>query len=589
MKKTHLYIAIILVIFFGHASVANAQEATLSKEITIETDFVPVEQKATKINTLPEVKKTSIDKKTLSYSDLNQMVNFPYTINKFEPYGYKTNYPFSKSKGYVNLGLGMQLNAVGSAGYRIIDNDRDRLRAWLQHTSTWLGKNSSPLATENPAKQQFNDNVVAMDYSHRFNVGTLGVNALYHFDRFNYYGANDNLKYTSPDMQMVNEFSVSGLWKNAAKPGQSQYHAQVKYNHFGYHNNPINNTSGIKENSVHLNAGIEGVFGGFAAGLNANWEYLWYCNAIETDQNWQTLLKLTPFIHWRGEKLNIIGGVNFDLSANPNTSINFSPNVKLDFTIIDGITAYADVKGGKRLNTLTNLYSTCRYIAPNTIYGSSFSPLDAEIGIKIGSFGGFHAKPFFAYGIFNNELLPYITRTLINQEEISATETDVVAPYVFTQRYNIKGWKAGINLGYNYNNIVDVQASFQYSPQDKNFGYMTGLDRAKMIVNAQTTITPIKSLSISLGYELRTGRQYHSYYGEVGTPPIEIWYDTPTQNSTLNTLKNVNNLSMTASYQINKTIGVFINSTNLLNQQWDEFVGMGAQKINVLGGVNLQF
>lgn len=589
MKKTYIYITTILIAFLGCVTSAYAQEATLSKEITVETDFVPVEQKATKLNTLPEVMKTSVEKKTLSYSDLNQMVNFPYSINKFEPYGYKTKYQFAKNKGYVDLGIGTQLNAVGSAGYRIIDNDRDRLRAWLQHTSTWLGQNSSPLATGNPAKQQFNDNVVGADYSHRFNVGTLGINALYHFDRFNYYGANDSLSYASPGMQMVNEFKISSSWKNAAKPGKSQLYAQVGFNHFGYYDNPIDDDYGLKENNIHLNAGLEGVFGGFAAGVNADWDYLWYCDAIGYEHNFKMLLKATPFIRWRGNKLNIIGGVNIDFSINDGNNLCFSPVLKLDYSIIDGIVAYADVKGGKKLNTLSSLYSTCRYIAPNVISGSSFCQIDAEVGFKIGTFEGFYAKPYFAYGIFNDALLPYITRKEINTEDLNTTQIDIVAPYVFTQRYDIKGWKAGINLGYNYNNIVDFKAGFQYSPQDRKNGYMTGLDRAEMIADAQLMVTPIKNLCVTLGYELRIGRKYYSYYGEVGTPPIEAWYDTPEEISTLNTLKNINNLSLTATYQINKTFGVFLNSSNLLNQQWDEFVGMGAQKINALAGVNIMF
>ena len=77
-----------------------------------------------------------------------------------------------------------------------------------------------------------------------------------------------------------------------------------------------------------------------------------------------------------------------------------------------------------------------------------------------------------------------------------------------------------------------------------------------------------------MGYEWRGNRCYYSNSGKE-------WTTT--------TLGDVNNLSLDASYQLNKTIGFFVNASNLLNQQWDEFVGIGAQKISVLGGVSLLF
>ena len=149
------------------------------------------------------------------------------------------------------------------------------------------------------------------------------------------------------------------------------------------------------------------------------------------------------------------------------------------------------------------------------------------------------------------------------------------------QKYEISGWKAGVQLGYNYNGIVDAKASFQYSPQDQKKGYRTGFDRAEMIADVQVKVTPIKPLAITLGYELRANRCYYNYYGSIGTPPIESWGREE--------LDNVNRLSLDASYQINKTVGVFVNANNLLNQKWDEFVGMGVQQINALAGVNIMF
>ena len=65
MKRTGLYIAALLMTLAGTVAV-NAQETTLTKEITVETEFVPVEQKVSKLNVLPEARKTAVSQKSLS-------------------------------------------------------------------------------------------------------------------------------------------------------------------------------------------------------------------------------------------------------------------------------------------------------------------------------------------------------------------------------------------------------------------------------------------------------------------------------------------------------------------------------------------
>ena len=141
---------------------------------------------------------------------------------------------------------------------------------------------------------------------------------------------------------------------------------------------------------------------------------------------------------------------------------------------------------------------------------------------------------------------------------------------------NFKGWKAGVELGYKFKELIDFSAGVQYAPQNNDKGYLTGLDRAQLIVNAQAKVTPIKPLAITLSYELRNNRAYY-------TPLVtdDSWSTTK--------LNSVNNLSLNAYYQVNKSLGAFVNASNLLNHQWDLFYGMGAQKINILAGVNFVF
>ena len=561
-----------------------AQEPTLSKEITIETDFVPVEQKATKLNKLPDITKTSIPTKQLNYSNWSGTVDFPTTINILEPYGYNTKYPFSQAKGYFDFGIGTQMNVVGSAGYKFIDTKEKQLKAWLQHNSTWVGKNTSPLTSANPLKQKYNDNVLAVNFANKFEAGLLDLGAYFHLDNFNYYGVNDFSYFDKADKQTATEFGLKASWKRPVTGENNlQFVAQLAFNHFGYSKNLNNEKNGLQENHIQAKVFSEAVQGSFSLGINATADFLGYSNMLDEngapgESEWMGLFKVSPYILYKNSNFDLKGGVNVDLSANDGSKIRISPNVKINYLIQDGYSVYATISGGKRLNLLNEIHSICRYLAPSNILGSSYSPFDAELGIKIGAFDGFYIKPFFGYGSFKDEITPFYE---LDTNPSSNVITEQVAPYVFMQKYDIKGWKAGAEIGYNYNNLVDFAANIQYAPQDNDKGYCLGFDRPELVVNANVKVTPIKPLSITLGYELRNGRAYHNKYFVAGPPAVTSWTKTE--------LKDVNNLSLNAYYQITPMIGAFVNANNLLNSQWDEYLGMGAQKTGVMVGVNLVF
>lgn len=583
MKNLKLYIMMSMALAGGAA--VMAQEPELSKEITVETDFVPVEQKVTKLNALPGVAKTTVPKKQLSYTETADRVKF-YGIECFEPYGYNTKLEYSTAKGYLDLGAGSQLNVVGSAGYNFYDKGGMKASAWLQHNSTWAGKNSSPLAGTDPEKQKFNDNVIGVNFSKKFKPGTLSASAFYHFDRYNYYGANESYKYQAKEDQTVNEFAIKAGWENQMTSGSKlQYSAEVMFDHFGYTKGLNDSNDGLKENSLHGRASAEMKLNDISVGMHAIGDYLGYSNMMGSDgvadnTGWMGMVTFSPYARYKHKNMQVFAGVNVNLSTHDGAVVKVSPNVKADASFDKNISVYVEATGGKRLNRLSQFHAICRYLSPSETLGTSFVPLDGEIGIKIGAFNGFYMKPFFGYGIFKNQVSPYINNTQKSVNGVSSY-VDVAAPYVLMQKADIKGWKAGFETGYKYADLLDLKLNVKYSPQDLEKGYVFGLDRAETVVNFDAKITPIKALAITLGYELRNGRKCYSYHGLVGTPAVHSWGET--------SLDDVNNLSLNANYQVNKTLSVFVNANNLLNQQWDNYLGMGAQKINALAGVNLVF
>ncbi len=586
MKKIYISLSLALALALS----ANAKEE-LTKEITIEKDFVPTEQKVTKTNVLPAVKSIIAPSKALEFTDWSAPITLSPMIPTLNPYGYKTKYDFSNKRGYFDLGAGYFMNIIGSAGYKFIDTDNFKLKAWLQHSSTWSGKNHSLLNQIPNAefqKQKFNDNVIGVDMSNRFWVGTLDVNAFYHFDHFNYYGGIADKWKQSQWKQTINEMHLKAGWTSAKQEEGFSYKASLMYNHFGYSHSLITNYKSIHENNFRLNGNASVAVGESSfLGMDLNADYAYYTNPVSLQFNDMEMIKednkglgvitFSPYFKYKSSKANIRLGVNVDLAINDGTVLKFSPNAKLDYNLLDGFSVYLSAQGGKKLTLLSDINSINRYTNPSYIFGSVYSPLDGELGFLVGPFSGFTAKLYGGYGIFNNQQLPWIP---------SVTMTDPANDFVYASTFlrgiDMKGWKVGAELGYKFKNFVDFIAGIKYSPQDNKKGFVFGLDRPKYVIDAQIKVYPIEKLSLSFDYQLRAKRANYSYYIYNLTPPAtESWAKTA--------LGDVNLLNVGAYYQINDTFGAFIQANNILNKNWDNFYGMSAQKFNALGGISILF
>lgn len=574
------YRNILLALAFTCTASMVAQKESLTKEIVVEKDFVPTEQKATKLNNLPDVSKVTVQSKTLNYSDWAIPTIVNPTIPTLFPLGYATTHKFSDKRGYLDFGMGSFLNMTGSAGYKILDTEKNTLNVWLQHNSTWTGKNTTSqlgILNENsgstltPLNQKVNDNILGVDFSHKIGNNTLNVNAFYHLDHFNYYSGmpadydhNGILDTMDENFQTVNEFNINLSYRNSPINEDVRYLVAIAYNHFG-------NKDGIKENNFKLNGDISMQSSEKSRiGVDLAVDYLHYTDlfGMSPDKSNIGKVSLTPYYHLQNERMDLKIGVNLDLSINDGTILRFSPDVKFDYKLAKGFLFFADFTGGKRLNTFSDIATINRYFNTYNNIGSSYSPLDIIGGFKLGSFAGFTAKLWGGYAIINNQQLPYSFYDKPNG--------------IITYRgLNMSGWQVGAELGYKYKNIAELTTKFAYSPQNENKGYVFSDDRPEYIVGAQLKVTPIEKLTITANYELRANRSMWSRY-ELGTvPAVEHFIKTD--------LGNMNLLNIGASYRINDMFGVFAQFNNILNKQWDSYYFMGAQKFNAFAGVSVLF
>ena len=615
-KKLYIGLMAAVLVVAG-ATAQNNDKKDLTKEITLEKDFVPVEKKATKKNTLPTVKKVSAPAKTtLNYSDWSEPTSVPTSIPTMMPYGYRTAHNFSDKRGYLQIGGGMQANFTGSAGYRILDTEQNTLGIWLQHNSTWAGKNGSKLILNEAErlKQKFNDNVIGVNFENNNKAGTLDASFRGHFDSFNYYGGR-NEDWDDKNKQSFNEFGGQIGWEGAPivlRDSELGYHAGIGVNHAGYDKTLFENVKGAKETVLNFNVGATYQLGKGTLGLDLTGDYVHFkCGTTpafylfddntgyNVSNNYNNfMLTLSPYYQWQNNIFRALLGADITLGDmrlyGDTKKVHVSPRVKLDIDIVDGAAFFVDVDGGKTLNTLSSMASLNRYSDPTGCYYNTFSPLDGRAGFKIGPFSGFSAQIYGGFGIFKSDYSSIVDPFTFSSHEIIDDSENYVGIHLPTtlkyattyyHNYKSRGAYFGAELAYKYRSLIEAKATFQYAPADEYEedgdwykGYsMDGVDGANLDAKFDVRVTPIRPLAIDLGLHYRGGRSY--------LEPTDMTFT----KYAFSDMDDMINLHVGASYRFDKVLTLWVKGNNLLNRKWDYMPGMGAQGLNFMGGVSLVF
>lgn len=141
MKTIYNVKALCVVALLGSAAAASAQEdvtkeKNLNREMTLEREYDPSVQDASKVNTLPVVKEPEVRKIPIDYSNYTIAADPQKEISLLPSGNIMTQMDYNKRRGYFNFGVGTYLNINGDLGYHILSTEKDKLNIWYSHRST---------------------------------------------------------------------------------------------------------------------------------------------------------------------------------------------------------------------------------------------------------------------------------------------------------------------------------------------------------------------------------------------------------------------------------------------------------------------
>lgn len=611
MKRKISHLSLLLA--FAAVLPIGLQAQELNESLTVEGEYTPEINLQERINELPAKVESQVDSPDLNYSSSGVPTDFGNQIFAMPVTGWRSTREVNKQRGYVDFGMGSYLNIVGSAGYRVIDSDKTKAGIWLQHNSStgfvvdeydWTGYSPMEYMPDKIKKYRL-DSRIGLYGSHDFGVGRLSADLSYHYGRFNYYSTfpcYKNLVWNAkePIMQNLNEVVFNADWRGENEVAKLDYRLDIGYHHFGYqhfYNLSAGPSKAQKENHFMLGGNLfKRLERGSAIGLDIDADLLVYSDP-EYLVNYHRrkdygMLSFAPYYRFSLQDLNVNVGVKADLSFNARTEysgivekyrfVHLAPQVKADWRR-DWLGVYAHILGGSELNTLAansllDYYQNPQ--SPSTL--PMYSPLDLRLGVNVGRFAGFSAELLFDYkildnvafgGLYMNFEKPYYEKNIIAFTNPTVADMD------------IKGWRAGLKLSYQWADLLELNGMGYYALQDGEKGYFNGYDRPRWVVDANATVKPWSTLKVTLGYQYRGVRNLYDY-----TLSRLNGKHEPQMTVHANRLPDIALLNLGASYRLlGDSLTVWVQANNLLSSPTALSPVMPEEGFNFLIGAGYNF
>lgn len=556
-------------------------QGQLSKEITIEREIVPEVRAASRLNVYPRTLSFKPQFTTLAVNDFTEPSDYDPGITPYEPAATAPAAAPTPWRGYLDMGYFPAANAGVSAGYAIVDNASTRLNAWGQFN------NRSYKAAPEPglAKGTFRNLTgrVGLDFSHGFgDAGKLNVATDFGISSFSQPWSVIERCLSGGDSdalgQSVAEWNLSAMWRGHASH-KLDYHAGARFGIFNFSKGLEMETlsatdfgetgergsvtlPAVHQTSFGLDLGVaQRINDRASAGVDLTGDFLSYNHFAAGSGKTFGVASLKPYYRFGNDIVTLKAGVRLDVTMNCGKAIHVAPDVLFGVNPAAGFGGWIRLGGGEHLNSLQSLRAFSPYISQLYAYGVSHMPVTGDLGLRFGPVHGASLTLRLAYASANDWLLPAMADNQL----------------LFMGR-NLRSWKAGAQFNWKFRNLLSLEASFESTlGNGEKETWIEWRDRARHLLGASLTVTPMRQLSVSLSYQMRLKRRMPVWGGTIADAPVEVG------------LKDVSNLGIGAAWRFTEALSVFARVDNVLNNESYLLPMVPDQGLNGLVGIAWKF
>ncbi len=566
----------------------------LRRELTLEREYDPGVQDADKVNRLPEVKDPQVPKHKIEYSRFTTTTDPDREIIVLPSGRVMTDIPYNRRRGYFHYGIGTYLNMDGDLGYHFINNETDRLNAFLTLRSTHGDVQYNDWGHEKQ-RAKLADIRGAVNYAHRFAPLTFRLGGSYRYNTFNYYGFpldsiyrlgtwafTPSISYPADRHQNQRNQTFNaylGLQSNDSV--DFSYRLDLSYLRFVQRFGHTTQIDGLQENRFSLRldllANIDDRYFGLDA-LAHLFNYV-YPAAVRNDIDFlgyrsHAQITLTPYYRYTDERFNLRLGLNLGLITGDSAKFFASPAIRFEAKLAERTLLYGRADGNIGMNDAASISDRNRYVDHTLKVRPSRTWLDAELGVRTGILPGLWLDAFAGYAVFKNAVFfvpaDYIGRpydfgnySLAFQPDASWMRIGAALKYAYRQ------W-ADFSLKAVYNRGAFRQGEGNSWLSGRGLTNMKPYGLPAIEVNADLTVRPLAPLSLTLDYSLGH-RRVTLFHGEA----IKM--------------SDLHDLTFIAAYNIDDTFGAYLKLNNLLFRRQELWYGYPMQRFGIMMGVNINF
>ena len=541
MKKIRTFILITLTAFpAGMAAQAQPQDSTLNRTVVVEQEYAPNIRDAAKINAVPAVEAPVVQPKAVEYDNRLQPAG---DIPAENMQAYAGRQKLSKATpGYLRLGYGNYGNLDIRANYLFCLSPKDRLNL----TFGMDGMNGTlhiPGSTSEWDSYYYRTHA-AIDYRHAFRQVDMDLAGHFDLSNFNFLsGAADRKqKFTTGDFHLGVASTTDEL--------PLQFQAETNLMFYQRQHEP--GFANAQEVLVHTTADVTGQISATQTiGVAAGMDNLFYKNNAYTDY---TSLGLNPYYSFHNETWEVRLGVHADLTFGFGSILDVSPDVYAAYHFARSA-VYLQARGGELQNDFRRLERFNPYAQAPAQPAATYEQLNAAIGFKTGTLGGFHLH---LYGGYQN----------LKDDLYTALPAD--GNYTFTLgTWDTANLYAGAEISYDYRDLIAFTAQGTYrrwsaSGQGEDL-YVLAF-KPVLEADARIDVHPISPLRVHIGYRAVTRDRYNG----VKADPVADLY-------------------LGGSYEFLKILSAHLRIGNLLGKDYQYYPGYPAEGFNFTAGASIRF
>jgi hypothetical protein len=546
MRKTILIILVVI------CSIAlHAQDSTFNRVVTVERDYQPDIEQATKIKLRPAVLTKEVEPNPVIYSTYSTPLSVEYNLHPLQ--AAKVSFvPQPILNGVIEGAVGHR-NTHLLFGYRINHKKKMSLDLYANHDAYW-------------GKDALSNSKLGMQVNRHFSGADLYLGVEGANEYFSYYGRNFDGGIIATNTPIPNQ----SLWNVNAKIGLRstndnavQYRIQTGYNAFIVPNYTI-------EHQVRSFLDVAWSNDNHGAGV-----HVFVQNSLRNDTTgWNRhALRVEPFYSFKNQHIRLHVGVNIDLnigtgqqlSTMENIAFAPSPNIKFEWNMMDNIFhLYADAKGAMGIGSLDEYLSYNRYL--NIQEGIRFqsprayTPVDAQLGFKIRPIKTMLLDIYGGYA--------YMLNACHMMAHVDAANPYAAQDFIL-QLANYQRWKVGASLHYHYRDIIELNASGNYYIWKAADG-VTVYDRPSWDAHARLDVHIDSKWSVYSDNYFAGGYKVATTIGDKDLRPTI-------------------SLNVGGQYSVNNWLHVYLQLNNYLNRKNDIFYGYQSQGCHFLLGVKYKF